>query len=222
MHKVLQIDLLGELLKCYRKGLIIASDKAVIYEIPSYQWLLDLLKELTRCRMASDQAELGTGRECARDQSYDLCVVDLIGIDVITPSVAETIVKAITELSRLYRFPILFLNLRTQVLRSLDREANACDPVKMIWAKTETGEYNFVGNVPNKLAQLLSTLKDKKQLTAAEAVEALGLESLQKVIGNYSVYMQRLFKEGLVGRVKITASDCDLKRGWTYSYIAFV
>lgn len=202
MHKVLQINLLGELLKCYRKGLIIASDKAVIYEIPSYQWLLDLLKELTL------------------DQSYDLCVVDLIGCDVITPSVAEIIVKAITELSRLYRFPILFLNLRTQVLRSLDREANACDPVKMIWAKTETGEYNFVGNVPNKLAQLLSTLKDKKQLTAAEAVEALGKRSLQKVIGNYSVYMQRLFKEGLVGRVKITASNCDLKRGWTYSYIA--
>ena len=198
MPKVLQVKLFQELFARYSEGLVFGSGKVVIYQVPE---LADLFKEL----LASE--------------SYDLVVTDLANIDVITPSVAETIIEATTKLSSAYKLPILLLNVRTEVWLALNPEANWGNRAKMIWAQKETGEYDLIGNVPNKLRELLSIAIALKQVTAAGAVEALELEPIHKAIGNYSVYLQKLFKEGLVGRTKLTASQCDLERGWTYLYI---
>lgn len=148
-----------------------------------------------------------------------LFIINFADIDVLTPSAAKIIVESAPDLSSKYKVPILFTNVRQEVGNSLDREASNCDPVKMIWVVNESKQAELIGKVPNKLRELLELLKDKGEANASIIAEIQQDSSSKKVIGNISVYLQKLFNAGLVGRTKVTALERqDAERGWTYSY----
>ena len=148
-----------------------------------------------------------------------LYIINFAEIDVLTPSAAKIMVESVPDLSAEYKVPILFTNVRQEVRKSLDREASNCDPVKMIWIVDESNQADLIGKIPNKLRELLELLKEKGEANASTIAEIQQDSPSKKAIGNISVYLQKMFNAGLVGRTKVTALERqDAERGWTYSY----
>jgi len=148
-----------------------------------------------------------------------LYIISLEGIDVLTPSAAKILVESASNIACEYKKPVIFTQVRPELLESLESEARRFNPAKLVWAIDENGEAHLVGPVPNRFKELLDLLEDKGRASASHIAILQEGESSKKAIGKVSVYLQDLFNVGLVGREKITALDRkDAERGWTYSY----
>lgn len=206
MPPIKQLDLLKEVSQRHKQGVIRGGKKSIVYELGGRDFrspqMLELLKQYWQ--------------PVKEDTLY---IINFAEIDVLTPSAAKIIVESVPDLSAEYKVPILFTNVRGEVRKSLDREASNCDPVKMIWVVDESKQAELIGKVPNKLRELLELLKVKGEANASTIAEMQQDSPSKKAIGNVSVYLQKLFNAGLVGRNKVTALERqDAERGWTYSY----
>ena len=148
-----------------------------------------------------------------------LYVINLDGIDVMTPSATKILVESASDIASECKIPIIFTNVREMARESLESESCRCNPPKILWIMNERGEAHLVGQVPNKVQELLNLLEEKGAASASQIAAQEEGENSKKSIGNLSVYLQKLFNAGLVGREKVTALDRDdAERGWTYIY----
>lgn len=206
MPFIKQLDLLKEVSQRHQQGVIRGEKKSIVYELGGKDFRSPQMLELLKQYWQPVKEDI-------------LYIIDFAGIDVLTPSAAKIIVESVPDLSAAYKVPILFTNVRQEVRKSLDREASNCDPVKMIWVVDESKQAELIGKIPNKLRELLGLLKEQGEANASTIAEMQQNSSSKKAIGNISVYLQKLFNAGLVGRTKVTALERqDAERGWTYSY----
>lgn len=148
-----------------------------------------------------------------------LYIINLEGIDVLTPSAAKILVESAPELAYEFKIPIIFINVRQAAMESLESEASRCEPPRIIWVLDQQGEAHLVGKVPNKLYELLMLLEKQGQMSASSIATLQEGNTSKKTVGNLSVYLQKLFNAGLVGREKVNALEReDAERGWTYNY----
>lgn len=208
MSVIKQLDLLKEVNNRHPDGIIEGSRKPIVtlIELGSKDFrtteMLDLLK--TYWQPGKDDI---------------LYIINLEGIDVLTPSAAKILVESAPDLAFEVKIPILFTNVRPAVMESLESEASRCEPPRIIWVLDQQGETHLVGKVPNKLQELLMLLEKQGQMSASSIATLQEGSTSKKTVGNLSVYLQKLFNAGLVGREKVTALEReDAERGWTYSY----
>lgn len=148
-----------------------------------------------------------------------LYIINLEGIDVLTPSAAKILVESAPDIASEYKKPVIFTQVRPEAMESLESEARRFNPAKLVWAIDESGKTYLIGPVPNRFKELLDLLEDKGSASASRIAVLQEGESSKKAVGKLSVYLQDLFNAGLVGREKITALDReDAERGWTYTY----
>lgn len=148
-----------------------------------------------------------------------LYIINLEGIDVLTPSAAKILVESAPDLAAEYKIPVIFSHVGEMAIESLESEARRFTPPKAIWTIDEKGEARLIGQVPNKFQELLSFLEEKGSASASQIAAIQEGETSKKAVGNVSVYLQKLFSSGLVGREKVTALEReDAERGWTYIY----
>ncbi len=148
-----------------------------------------------------------------------LYIINLEGIDVLTPSAAKILVESAPDVASKYKTPVIFTNVRPIAMESLESEACRFSPAKLVWAIDEEGKAHVVGQVPNKFKELLGFLEEKGPASASQIAALQEGETSKKAVGNLSVYLQKLFGAGLVGREKVTALEReDAERGWTYLY----
>jgi hypothetical protein len=148
-----------------------------------------------------------------------LYIINLEGIDVLTPSAAKILVESAPDIASEYKTPVIFAQVRPEAMESLKSEARRFNPPKLLWAIDESGKADIVGPVPNRFKELLDLLEDKGPASASRIAILQEGESSKKAVGKLSVYLQDLYNTGLVGREKITALDReDAERGWTYTY----
>lgn len=148
-----------------------------------------------------------------------LYIINLEGIDVLTPSAAKILVESAPDIASECKTPVLFTNVGEMVRESLESEACRFTPTKIIWILDKEGKAHLVGQVPNKFQELLDFLEKNGPASASQIAEILEGDTSKKTIGNLSVYLQKLFSAGLLGRDKVTALEREkAARGWTYSY----
>lgn len=204
---VKQLDLLRDVRFRYPDGIIWGrGDFVTLFELGANFRSPDLIARL------KELWEPGEG-----DRLY---VIDLAGIDVLAPSAAGVLVEVASHVATAWKNPVLFTDVRREVEKALDREARLSDFANVLWVADERGRAKLVGRVPGKFAELLRLLEENGPSAAGQLAALLerGAPS-KKAVGNVSVYLQKLFAAGLVGREKVTALDRhDAERGWTYIY----
>lgn len=208
MPAIKQLDLLEEVKKRHPDGVIEGRRRNVVtlmelggkdFRTPE---MIELLKEYWKP---------------AKDDI--LYIINLESIDVLTPSAAKLLVESVPDIASDYQTPVIFTNVREMVRESLESEARRFNPDKIVWTVNEDGKASLVGQVPNKLQELLELLEEKGSASASRIAVLLEGETSKKAVGNISVYLQKLFSAGLVGREKVTALEReDAERGWTYIY----
>lgn len=208
MPAIKQLDLLEEVKKRHPDGVIEGRRRNVItlIELGSKYFrtpeMLDKLKEYW---------------QPAKDDI--LYIINLEGIDLLTPSAAKILVESAPDIASMYKTPVIFTNVRPIAMESLESEARRFNPTKIVWVVDENGKASLVGQVPNKFQELLKLLEEKGPTSASSIAVLLEGETSKKAVGNISVYLQKLFSAGLVGREKVTALEReDAERGWTYIY----
>lgn len=208
MQAIKQLNLLQEVKKRHPSGIIEARNNTFVtlIELGSSDFrtpeMLNLLKEYWRP---------------TKDDT--LYIINLEGIDVLTPSAAKILVESAPDIASEFKIPIIFINVRQAVMESLESEAVRCEPPRIIWVVDQKGEAHLVGKVPNKLYELLMLLEEQGEMSASSIAALQSQTTSKKAVGNLSVYLQKLFNAGLVSREKVTALEReDAERGWTYNY----
>jgi hypothetical protein len=203
-----QLDLLREVKTRHPDGVIHGSGRNII-----------MLMELGGKHFRTPEM-IGLLKEYWQPTQDDvLYIINLEGIDVLTPSAAKILVESAPDLAAEYKIPVLFSHVREMVRDSLESEARRFTPPKAIWTIDEKGEAHLIGQVPNKFQELLSFLEEKGPASASQIAAIQEGATSKKAVGNLSVYLQKLFSSGLVGREKVTALEReDAERGWTYIY----
>lgn len=208
MPVIKQVDLLKEVKKRHHDGVIEGRRRNVVT-------LIELGgKDFRTPEMVSLIKEYW---EPAKDDI--LYIINLEGIDVLTPSAAKILVESAPDIASECKTPVIFTNVREMAKESLNSEACRFNPAKIVWVMDEDGKADLVGQVPNKFEELLKLLEEKGPASASQIAALQEGETSKKAVGNLSVYLQKLFVAGLVGREKVTALEReDAERGWTYSY----
>lgn len=153
------------------------------------------------------------------DKQDMLYIINLQDIDVLTPSAAKVLVESAPDIASDCKAPVIFTNVRLMVKESLDSEACRFHPPKILWVINEEGKADLIGQIPNKFQELLDFLEQNGPASASKIALVQEGETSKKAVGNISVYLQKLFSAGLLGREKVTALDReDAERGWTYLY----
>ena len=205
MSFIKQIDFLQEIKKRHPTGFD-EGRKKTIYELGSKDFRVPQMIELLKKYLQPVEED-------------SLYIINLEGIDILTPSAAKILVDSSTDISLKNKIPIIFTNVKPEVKNSLEFGISKCDSLNIIWIVNESGKAELLGKIPNKLKELIELLEDKGEANASEIAEIIQGTATKKDIGNISVYLQKLFNFGLVGRNKVTALDRkDAERGWTYSY----
>ncbi|MEH1808564.1 hypothetical protein [Nostoc sp.] len=209
MSVVKQLDLLDEVKKRHPDGVIEGRRKrnfVTLIELGGQDFhttqMVDLFKEY--CKPAKEDA---------------LYIINLENIDVLTPSAARILVESAPDIASNCRIPVVFTNVRPMAKESLKSEACRFNPSKILWVIDEEGKADLIGQIPNKFQELLDFLEENGPASASKIALIQEGETSKKAVGNISVYLQKLFSAGLVGREKVTALDReDAERGWTYFY----
>lgn len=148
-------------------------------------------------------------------------VINLQGIDIISPSAANALITSIVEISKQRKVPIIFIGVSAEALQGLQTIRNILQSEKVLWAVDVEDCKHLVGILPDRLQDILNILKEKGEASASDLAEQRGGESSKKNINRFSVYLQELYNTGLVIREKIAGSnraDVERERGWTYMY----
>lgn len=155
------------------------------------------------------------------NQDTQLYVINFQGIDLLAPSVARTLLEFASAIASDLKKPVILTKVGLIVRESLESEASQFDPPKVIWGLDEQGNSHLVGQISPKLGELLELLEEQGTANASKLAALIHQTSSRKVIGNLSVYLQKLYSAGLVGREKVTALEReDAQRGWTYNYLS--
>jgi hypothetical protein len=208
MQLIKQLDLLKEVTVRYPDGVIEGQNRQIIalIELGAKNFRTSVMDELLKKYWQPTQ----------QDRLY---IINLETIDVLTPSVAKILLESAFNVAVTYKTPVLFSNVGSIAIESLESEAHGLNPSKAIWTIDEKGEVRLVGPISNKFQQLLNFLEEKGPASASQIVVWQQGRTCKKAVGNVSVYLQKLFSSGLVGREKVTALEReDAQRGWTYSY----
>ncbi|KYC34925.1 hypothetical protein WA1_50340 [Scytonema hofmannii PCC 7110] len=146
-------------------------------------------------------------------------VVNLKSIDVLTPCSARILVESASDIALELKTPVLFTNVQSMAMESLESQACRFNPNIIVWAIDEEGKPHLVGQVPNKVKELLNLLQEKGSASASQIASLQEGNTSKKTVGNLSVYLQKMFNAGLVIREKVTALERkDALAGWTYIY----
>jgi hypothetical protein len=208
MRLIKQLDLLKEVTVRYPDGVIEGQTRNIIVliELGAQDFSASAMNELLKTYWQPTQ----------QDKLY---IINLEKIDVLTPSVAKILLESASDVAVAYKIPVLFSNVGSIAIESLESEAHGLNPPRAIWTMDEKGEARLVGPISNKFQQLLNLLEEKGPASASQIVVWQQGKTCKKAVGNVSVYLQKLFSLGLVGREKVTALEReDAQRGWTYSY----
>lgn len=152
-------------------------------------------------------------------------LVNMRGIDIVSPSAAKALVKGAVEIVKQRNVPVVFTEVSRDALQGLQTVNNIRHFEKVMWAVEVDGRPNFVGTVPDRFKRILALLEEKGGASASELAEADGGESSKRIVNRFSVYLQELYDAGLVIREKVLGSNRTDgehgergERGWTYTY----
>lgn len=205
MSSIKQIDFLQEIKKRHPDGFDMGRKKTIT-ELGSRGFRTFEMVELLKKYLQPDKKDL-------------LYIINMENIDVLNPSAAKILITSVTQIISEYKIPIVFTNVKSDVKDSLEFGIIKCDPIQIIWILDESDKADLLGKIPNKLKQLLDLIEEQGKVSASQIAEIQQGVATKKAVGNISVYLQKLFNFGLVGRDKVTALDRkDAERGWTYSY----
>jgi hypothetical protein len=208
MTRITRLNLLDVARRIHPDG-VIDGARTLIYEHPDPDNNPDAFAALLREARHSNDPE-------------GVVVLDLGGIDVLGPSPASAVIGGAARFTRDSSVPIVLINARPEVLKMLRLSRYALSTGLVLYALDEHGERHLVGELPERLRDVLAKLEAASQDDGASASDLAGLSKQEKdkrTINRFSVYLQELFNAGLVQRRKVGGSERQAaERGWTYQY----